>query len=240
MRPAGIAVVIAALSLVGCGESSPATAWPYHEVFKPNGKADGTVLYFHGGNWKVGSELVRATRPLMRKFTQAGWRAVSADYSAEHPLRDTVRWYRRLAKRPGPICVAGDSAGAQLALMVAVKRNPDCVIAEGAPVDLTGRTPLHEAVLEAAETTFGEQVRAASPLYGARRIDAPVILGHYREDRVVPLAHARAMKNALGKGRLKILDGPGSGRFVHAWQGVQPDQLRSYQHLVKRRLRQLG
>lgn len=228
--------MLATLALASCGGESPeAAAWPYSEVAKPAGKARGTVLYLHGGNWKVGRELVVQTRPKLRVFTRAGWRAVSVDYSAERPLGDAIRWYKRLTRRPGPLCVAGESAGAQLALMVAVMRNPDCVVAEGAPVDLTGRTPLHPSVEDGARGTFGDRLRKVSPLYRARRIQAPVLLGHYRDDKVVPLVQARKMKRAA-RARLRVLDGPGPGRFVHAFEGVERPDLRSYSQLVRRHL----
>ncbi|TQS46410.1 alpha/beta hydrolase [Cryptosporangium phraense] len=87
--------------------------------------AGGTILYFHGGSWIVGSPATaqRLTSALVRR---TGLRAVSLDYrlAPEHPfpaaIEDAVAAYRALVAEGEPIVLAGDSAGGGLAVITAI------------------------------------------------------------------------------------------------------------------------
>src|ERR1700753_1324164 len=93
----------------------------------PDGGATtaGTILYFHGGSWVVGSpDTARhLTAALVRR---TGARAISVDYrlAPEHPfpaaIEDGVAAYRDLLGQgvpAGEIVLAGDSAGGGLAIV---------------------------------------------------------------------------------------------------------------------------
>lgn len=91
----------------------------------PDRPTTGTVVYFHGGGWVVGS--LDSTDPVCRTIAEAGDLAVvSVDYrlAPEHPFpaavedaEDAYRWVR--SHTDGLVAVAGDSAGGNLAAVVA-------------------------------------------------------------------------------------------------------------------------
>jgi acetyl esterase len=95
------------------------------------------LVYFHGGGFVLGS--LDSTDPLCRLLAaQSGVRLLSVDYrlAPEHPypaaLEDALAAYRWARERaatfgaePGLIAVGGDSAGANLALVVAHQQPPD-------------------------------------------------------------------------------------------------------------------
>ncbi len=91
-------------------------------VYEPDGWR-GTVAYLHGGGWVMGDRdsVDAVCRALAH---EAGARVVSIDYrlAPEHPfpagLQDALKVVRVL---DGPLVVAGDSAGGNLAAVVALK-----------------------------------------------------------------------------------------------------------------------
>jgi acetyl esterase len=91
-------------------------------VYEPDGWR-GTVAYLHGGGWVMGSR--DSVDAVCRALAvEAGARVVSVDYrlAPEHPfpaaLHDALAVVRAL---DGPLVVAGDSAGGNLAAVVALK-----------------------------------------------------------------------------------------------------------------------
>ena len=94
-------------------------------------RRSGLLVYFHGGGFVLGS--IRSTDPLCRLLAaQAGVRVLSVDYrlAPEYPypaaLDDALSAYRyavaeaaSLGADPDLVAVGGDSAGANLALVVA-------------------------------------------------------------------------------------------------------------------------
>jgi acetyl esterase len=108
----------------------------------PPGATVGTILYLHGGGWAFGD--LETHERLLRALAHAAARVVVAvDYrlAPEHPyptpLEDCVaawRWLQTRADRgdgalDGPCAVAGDSAGAHLALALLLRET-----GEGRPV----------------------------------------------------------------------------------------------------------
>ncbi len=93
--------------------------------------SSGLLVYFHGGGFVMGS--LAATDPLCRLLAaQSGVRLLSVEYrlAPEHPypagLEDAIAGYRaardraaQLGADPNLVAVGGDSAGANLALVVA-------------------------------------------------------------------------------------------------------------------------
>jgi acetyl esterase/lipase len=111
----------------------------------------GTVLYFHGGAWSLGSPetSLALTAGLV---TRLGMRALSPDYrlAPENPfpaaVDDGVNAYRALldgGEDPARIALVGDSAGGSLAVTTALRARehglpaPAAVVTFSAALDLT-------------------------------------------------------------------------------------------------------
>jgi acetyl esterase len=96
-------------------------------VYEPVEDPPATVVYYHGGGWVIGTldAFDASARVLAR---ESGCRVVSADYrlAPEHPYPAAVedafaaaRW--AAAEFDGPLVVSGDSAGGNLAAVVALR-----------------------------------------------------------------------------------------------------------------------
>jgi acetyl esterase len=96
-------------------------------VFTPHGVAEAPVLvYFHGGGWVIGSVRTH-DRPCRALCARAGCRVVSVEYrlAPEHRFPVSVEdcWAvteSLLAERQ-PVAVGGDSAGGNLAAVMALR-----------------------------------------------------------------------------------------------------------------------
>lgn len=111
------------------GATGPLAARLYVPPTAP--EISGLLVYFHGGGFVLGS--LASTDPLCRLLAaQSGIRILSVDYrlAPEHPypaaLEDAIAAYRgaravaaSLGAHPRLVAVGGDSAGANLALVVA-------------------------------------------------------------------------------------------------------------------------
>jgi acetyl esterase len=104
----------------------PAGAIPAR-VYEPVADPPGTVVYFHGGGWVIGGldTWDAAVRNLAK---ESGARVVSVDYrlAPEHPFPAAADDAHAAAKWAateygGPIVVAGDSAGGNLAAVTALR-----------------------------------------------------------------------------------------------------------------------
>ncbi|PRY44771.1 alpha/beta hydrolase [Umezawaea tangerina] len=115
------------------------------------GRRPGTILYFHGGAWTLGSPetSLSLTGNLV---TRSGARALSLDYrlAPEHPfpaaVDDCLEAYRALldsGEDPARIALAGDSAGGSLAVTTLLRARerglptPAAVAAFSPGLDLT-------------------------------------------------------------------------------------------------------
>jgi acetyl esterase len=87
-------------------------------------QARGTIAYLHGGGWVMGA-LDSYEAPLRALANASGATVAAIDYrlAPEHPfpaaLDDSLTAIRRLARAGGPVAVAGDSAGGNLATVAA-------------------------------------------------------------------------------------------------------------------------
>jgi len=114
----------------------PAGAIPAR-VYEPVADPPGTVVYFHGGGWVIGGldTWDAAVRNLAK---ESGARVVSVDYrlAPEHPFpaaaddaHAATQW--AAGEFGGPIVVAGDSAGGNLAAVTALRareQGPEIVL----------------------------------------------------------------------------------------------------------------
>jgi len=95
------------------------------ERLEPQSGSSGAILYLHGGGYVQGSPRVQRVAAA-RLALGAGAVSCAPDYrlAPEHPFpaafEDCLAVYRALAERGTTIVIAGDSAGAGLALAVAL------------------------------------------------------------------------------------------------------------------------
>jgi len=191
------------------------------------------VLMIHGGGWRAGSRFSQANQCAF--LAKQGVAAFIADYrlSTGAPgttwpaqLQDVqlaLRWVRAHAAAygidPTRICAEGESAGAQLALMLGVvpgrakgdmqailpgqSPHASCVIAISGPSDLGEMAAVNPPMianllgrLDAASMQAGE--RDASPALRVHPGEAaPTLLIHGVNDLVVPFSQATKMQAAL-------------------------------------------
>ena len=105
----------------------PGSGQPAAREYVPAGPSRGTLLYFHGGGFIMGSPATHDG--LCRRLAgRAGLRVVSAGYrlAPEHPFpaahedaAAALAWLRGARQGDGALLVGGDSAGANLAASLA-------------------------------------------------------------------------------------------------------------------------
>ena len=192
-------MLVAGITLLAAASSAPAAPYirgPIGDAKRP------VVLYVHGGGWVyTGDAWVR--NPVVARWARAGIAVWSTDYRPGHlSLPDVRRAYRALRERVGRrrrICVHGDSAGAQLALMLASRaRSIRCVVAGSGVVDfkrVPDDNPLSQIIREDLLPYGG--YRRWDPFTNAARIEQPVLLVAHPDDPAVPAAQSRRLARAL-------------------------------------------
>jgi acetyl esterase/lipase len=174
----------------------------------PSGVAPrGTMIMVHAGGW-AGHD-AHAQQLLMGRpgdlLLGRGWRVVSLDYEeGTAGLQDVLNAAGTELARDtggGPVCIYGESAGAQLALVAAARlRAIDCVIGLGTPTDLAlyqseaAASPDARLKLVASQMTrfFGATPAEFAPwnlVDLAPSIHADVLLVHEADDAVVSAQH---------------------------------------------------
>ncbi len=199
------------------------------------GPAVGTMIMAYGSAW-AGHHAPRQDELMSRPgelLRQRGWRVVSIDYeegaAGLQNVLDTVG--NELARKTsaGPLCVYGESSGAQLAL-VAASRLPsiDCVIGVATPTDLAlyeveGRSTLDKTVSQLADRIgklFGTTTEALAPwnpVALAPAIHADVTLIHETDDPLIAASYATRFQSVRPTTQVVMLE-PGADaslRFAH-------------------------
>jgi hypothetical protein len=164
----------------------------------------GTMVMVHGGGWT--GPAANAQKGLMtipgETFSQRGWRIVSVDYHAGSAgLQDVVDAAgAELAQTTGGLlCIYGESAGGQLAL-VAASRLPgvDCVIGMAPPDDFeeyqaeVGRSndPDRRIIADQMAAVWGSTPEARAPydpIKVARSIVGDALLLRQQDDPLIPI-----------------------------------------------------
>ena len=159
------------------------------------------VLYLHGGGWVIGN-LDSHDRLCRQLATRARLCVLAVDYrlAPEHPFpaavedaADALRWLAahadELAIEPAAIGVAGDSAGGNLAAVLALMAR------DGSVPSLAHQALLYPVTDLAADTASYARVTADVPLTAATM---HMFIGHYTPDaaqrrdwRASPLRAAR-------------------------------------------------
>ncbi|MGI9262934.1 MAG: alpha/beta hydrolase [Woeseiaceae bacterium] len=159
---------------------------PARKYFRAGVREDATMLYLHGGGYRVGS--LDSHQAIMAHLAVACETAVNGlDYrlAPEHPypaaLDDAVAAYRELLEYTAgeKIMIAGDSAGGGLALACLLRLKdeglpmPGCATLLSPHTDLTGSSQslgdMRDAVVEGASLYAGDyapETVGISPLFG--------------------------------------------------------------------------
>jgi acetyl esterase len=167
--------------------------------YTPHGVPKGTIVYFHGGGWVLGD--LDTGDGICRRW--AGWAQVevlSIDYrlAPEHPFPVPLdecfaglEW--AAANMPGPVFIAGDSAGGNLCAAVAIKARD-----EGGP-ELAGQIVIYGALgLDFETASYREVGDKGWMLTGA---DMGWFWDHYlsgKRENASPLAVPLNLKSASG------------------------------------------
>ncbi len=205
------------------------------DLYVPDGltKPAPVLLFFYGGSWQSGSKDIYDA--FGRLFAQAGIITAIADYrlypEVRYPafLEDgaeaTAFLHREIATyggNPDKLYVSGHSAGAYIAVMLAV--NDTYLKAAGGDtswirgvIGLAGPydfLPLYEA--EMIDIFGGAREMATQPIKYAGNPAPPMLLAHGMADKVVGAGNSRRMaERLLGAGNKVELKGyPGIGHIA--------------------------
>lgn len=244
------------VSTEGLGPGAPA----YYEIGQPSGaytgmRPKGIMLTIHGGGWFiVGPAAAAGERPEADRWRAAGWLTVNISYRGCADSIDDVFWfYQRVRATVDPayqICATGASAGAQLALLLAVTF-PDlgCAIGQGVPTDLLrlATETAHDAIRHTDDQAAGPAMVAgwagaafgtapiplalASPILYASNMRARLLLADAHDDPLLPYRQATDMADAVRSALpTAYVDteqlAPGPLWFVHA--GVSAAAMERY------------
>lgn len=157
------------------------------------GNAGGAILYFHGGGYVASSpRAYRCVTEPLAAVSGLPVLAVAYRRAPEHPfpaaLDDALAAYDWLIERghaPGTIAIAGDSAGAHLAMGVLVtlaqqRRPMPAAVALFSPL-------LDPALTEAVHRDALQSDPVISPTFAARCAEALHPGGDFRDPRLSPL-----------------------------------------------------
>ena len=230
------------------------------------------VIIVHGGAWVTGDRK-RSVEPLFEPLSKAGLAWFSISYrlaksidpasvpssvasllalgAAVDDVRDAISYVRTHASDyhvdPNRLALLGESAGAQLASMAALKPEAagmvQAVVAFYSPSDLVkllDANPRVPASVRQAlhDSAFGEMLfaglRDLSPVTWVRKDSPPFLLVHGTSDMLVPFEQSQAMCEALHTAgascQLYPVDGGGHGLL---WWESTPDATAYKQVLVR-------
>ena len=205
------------------------------------------IVYFHGGGFLFGSS--RSHRVVAANLCRAsGIVALAADYrlAPEHPAPAAhddafavYRWALEAGYAPSAICLAGDSAGGNLALCTVMRARDQGLPLPGAlalmspALDFTGTSESARTILDAPLVNrdfmalfnhfyFGDRDLVNptwAPLNGTLTGLPPTLIhvGSWELLRDDSVALECGLRSAKGEAELKIWDG-----MCHSWQLFAP------------------
>ena len=215
------------------------------DLFTPPGNGPWpTVLWFHGGAWKMGS---RSGWPHMMFLLRQGYAVANVDYrltpTAPYPaqLDDCVAALDYLAQHAeaykldaSKFAATGESAGGHLAALLGLARGPasrasgpgrvHAVVDLFGPTDLPGLAELGPQWADVLAQFAGgdlaahsDVLKSASPIDQVTPGAPPFLIFHGDQDPLVPIAQSRQLVARLKQAgdRVEFIPVPGAG---HATQ----------------------
>lgn len=186
------------------------------DLYVPDGKVNGALLWLHGGSLTGGNRNSEAMKRVARRLAESGMIVASADYRLNPGVTfpayiddaaAALVWLRaNVAKHggdPAQVFIGGHSAGAYLALMVALdNRFAPIANAAGAPlagvIAVSGQTISHFTVR--AERGIPSErivVDDAAPLNHVAKRDFPFLLLYGGSDLALRVEENRLLGAAL-------------------------------------------
>jgi len=172
-----------------------------HAWLLPSPNARATVVYFHGNGGNLSIWL-----PILVGLQRQGFTVAAFDYrgygaSTGRPserglYRDVdavVEWGSRLERPNTPLVYWGRSLGTAMAAYAATLRRPDRLILESG---FPNARSLFRGSLPLGFLSLFSSYRFPTAEF-ARRANCPVLVLHGDADRVIPMAHGRALFDAL-------------------------------------------
>jgi acetyl esterase/lipase len=218
----------------------------------PRGHPRGFVTVIHGGSWVfTGPGLVASESANVRWLSKLGWGVYDVDYRPGwRSVVDVVAAYDHLrALHPrASMCAYGESAGGQLAMLLAAsRRSLRCVISAGGIADLRA-IPDSEPLRVVEEHVFHRHLWEFSPVRLASYIRGALLCAGSSFDRIVPeREQLAAIERVRPQTRVMLLAGaptPGGPsvshppNFVHA--SITPAARRRFRVAVARLLARAG
>ncbi|HVE95032.1 MAG TPA: alpha/beta hydrolase [Acidimicrobiales bacterium] len=172
------------------------------EVWNAPGRAELTVVFFHGGFWRAQYDL-GLMDGLCADSARRGWRAVNVEYRRERgwpAMRDDVVAAWQTATALGgaaPIVTVGHSAGGHLSLWAAAscEPKPAFVVALAGVADLALAHDLGLGGGAVSDLLGDEPALPADPAQ-LLPMSVPALLVAPRDDHIVPSAIARSYVEA--------------------------------------------
>lgn len=224
------------------------------------------VIIVHGGSWAGGDKAdPREVGPILAPLTQAGFAWFSVNYrlsrQARYPaciedVEAAIQFVRQHAGRfridPDKIALSGDSAGAHIVEMVAVRATPrhperwiSGVIAFYGPCDLVEESFRRGGPSVAVQSLFGlppkrldattvRVLEEASPIAHVRPNLPPFLLLHGTADAMVDYPSSLAWKrdlDALGV-PCTLITVRGGAHVMWTWDHMKPPQLGYKQQMI--------
>lgn len=204
------------------GRISQAEGIAPYQHFVPSSPAEGIIITIHGGTWiQTGEGPLEAQIPYAEQWLNRGFEVYNIDYRPRlASARDVSDFVTKLSRiEPRPICLAGRSAGGNLALLAArTNRQVDCAIAEAAPTDLPAfNRPGYRQFYKDLHKVFfnhrGFLSMSPATLQWNRR--PPIFLASASNDHIIPSGQQLSMKNRAPWAKTMKL-GRGNEPWIHS------------------------
>jgi hypothetical protein len=201
----------------------------------PASGVQGTMIMIHGGGWTGPGPLAQQALMTMpgEVLSGRGWKIVSLDY---HPgsagLQDVLDAAGQELANPsgGPLCLYGESAGGQMALVAAARLTGiACVAGMGTPADfeayqaevLASNDPDRTMIATQMATVWGQtpEERAPNdPVKLARLIRGDVLLMREADDPLMPIEQVErfvAARPTTERVELESAAGDSAMKYLH-------------------------
>lgn len=193
-----------------------------HAWWVPAEHARGTVLILHGNAGNISHRI-----DYLQMFHRLAYSTFIVDYrgygrstgspSEEGTYRDALASWRHLTEqrgvRPGDIVLYGESLGAAVASWLAVRHPPRALVLASA---FTSATDLGAQVYWFLPVRLISRI-GYDNLANLRKIRAPVLIAHSRDDDIVPFSHGERLFAAAGEPKAFLeMRGGHNSAFVFA------------------------